>query len=292
MKAAEAEFASAVARIRRRPLAKLVDPGARRFLERWLARRRPPPTMRRARLFFGQTMEVALPEPISEQLFTYGFFDEAVTWLALRSVRPGVTVIDVGAHFGYFTLLFAHLVGPEGKVVAFEPTGSTFDLLRRNAGDSANVTVANLALGSAEGSATIADFGLVHSAWNTLAGESRMPGVLDRAQARQAEVRVATLDRCVARDQLRPDFIKIDAENYELEVVSGALDTLKRLQPKVLMETGSEPAARAGRLLEQLGYEPFVSSGLGSLEHWTGSVEAVNERYKDVLFVPRGAPAS
>ncbi len=47
-------------------------------------------------------------------------------------IKPKMTVVDVGANFGYFTLLAASLVGPEGRVFSFEPNPSTFEILRRN----------------------------------------------------------------------------------------------------------------------------------------------------------------
>lgn len=282
----ENAFAAAVARLRRPAATKLFNPGAARFLARWLARHRGAPSVRRARLFFGASMDVALPEIISEQIFTYGFFDEAVTWLALKSVQPGDTVLDVGAHFGYFTLLFRHLAGTEGRVTAFEPTPSTFQMLRRNAGRRAGLTIENLAVGRQEGTATIADFGPVYSAWNTLAAESRMPGGLAQHQAVKVQVPVVTLDDYVRHHGLRPDIIKIDTENFEFEVVSGASHVLDSFRPRVIMETGSDAALRAGQMLENIGYAAHVSAGIGQLERWDGPLKAANERHKDILFLP------
>jgi hypothetical protein len=94
---------------------KLLDPGVGKFIARWLARGNSQTSPRTTRLFFGADMTVVLPEVISEAIYTYGMFDPTVTWMALRSVRAGDTVFDVGAHFGYFALLFAHLAGPRGR---------------------------------------------------------------------------------------------------------------------------------------------------------------------------------
>ena len=74
-------------------------------------------------------MSVVLPEMISLQLYMYGLFDELVTGMALRAGRQGDVVLDVGAHFGYFTLLFSRLVGESGRIVSLEPTPSTFAVL-------------------------------------------------------------------------------------------------------------------------------------------------------------------
>ena len=129
-------------------------------------------------------MTVVLPEVISEQIYSYGLFDEIVTGVALRAVREGDVVIDVGAHFGYFTLLFAHLVGESGRVVSFEPTPSTFSVLRNNTAALKNVTPLNMAAGRQSGRLTISDFGLTYCAWNTLSGSSRMPKAVASAATR------------------------------------------------------------------------------------------------------------
>ncbi len=140
-------FDRAVHRFHASPLQKLFLVGPKRFMARKWARWSGTRMERVAELFFGGSMTVVLPEVISEQIYSYGFFDEIVTGVALRAVREGDVVIDVGAHFGYFTLLFAHLVGESGRVVSFEPTPSTFSVLRKNTVALKNVTSLNMAAG-------------------------------------------------------------------------------------------------------------------------------------------------
>lgn len=280
-----AQFERAVGRLHATPLEKLFLVGPVRFATRYLARVRREPTTRRAHLFFGQPMTVVLPEVISEQIYSYGFFDEIVTGLALRAVGKGDVVLDVGAHFGYFSLLFSHLVGESGQVVSFEPTPSTFTVLKRNTADLRNVTTLNMAAGRQSGRLAISDFGLTYSAWNTLSGSSRMPGVLTKPKAR-VEVEVVRLDDWCKRELIQPSVIKIDAENFEAEVVGGLAETLLRSRPRVLMETGSEQAIQAGRALLDLGYEVLVSNQPGVLTLQKDGVEEALVRNKDVLFVP------
>ena len=230
-------------------------------------------------------MTVVLPEVISEQIYSYGLFDEIVTGLALHAVREGDVVIDVGAHFGYFTLLFAHLVGESGCVVSIEPTPSTFSVLRDNTTALKNVTPLNMAAGRQSGRLTISDFGLTYCAWNTLSGSSRMPQVLGQPQAR-VDVEVVRLDDLCKRESIQPDVIKIDAENFEEEVIGGLAETLLRWHPRVLMETGSEQTVQAGKALVDLDYYLFTSNQPGVLALQKNSVADVLIRNKDVLFVP------
>lgn len=63
---------------------------------------------------------------------TAGIYDRFTARLLEKLIKPGMGVVDVGAHVGFFTLLAARKVGPSGRVYAFEPDPSTYDLLVEN----------------------------------------------------------------------------------------------------------------------------------------------------------------
>lgn len=279
-------FHRALAVMHRRPAAKLLAPGAHKFLRRAAARRGFMSGPVNVPLFFGGRMTVSLPEVISETLYTYGFFDETVTWMALNSVRPGDTVLDIGAHFGYFSLLFAHLAGDGGRVLSFEPTPSTFGMLSANVRGSRNIEAINCAAADTPGETLITDFGLKYSAWNTLAAQSRMDV---GAAGRQLPVQAVRPDAVCGERGLAPAFIKIDAENFEDRVVAGLSEVIARHRPRVLMETGSGPSLAATKALVASGYTLKVSDGPGSLYGWSGTAEEANSRFKDVLFEPHAS---
>ena len=65
-------------------------------------------------------------------IFRHGFYDQFQTEIVKKIIKKGDIVLDVGAHIGYFTLIFAKLVGKNGKVFAFEPDPTNFDLLTKN----------------------------------------------------------------------------------------------------------------------------------------------------------------
>ncbi len=286
MKNISDQFDDARQVLNRAPLAKLFRPGLHKFGRRLLARRGWGDGPIQIRLFFGERMTVVLPEVISETLHSYGLFDETVTWIVLQSVRPGNVILDIGAHFGYFSLLFAHLTGPSGRVLAFEPTPSTFGVLSENVGQLSLVEALNCAAGDSPGNIAIADFGLKYSAWNTLAETSRLGEAPAGTAARRIPVQVVRPDQICAERKLQPDFIKIDAENFEDKVISGLAGVFAVSRPQVLMETGSEQSLAAARRLCDYGYRLRVSDGPGSLYDWNGTTEEANARYKDVLFVP------
>lgn len=131
-----------------------------------------------------------------------------------RSVRPGATVVDVGANIGWNAVGAARLVGPAGRVVAVEPTPDTLAVLRRNvaAAGLGNLEVAPVAAGRAAGTAEFYVRGGV-SAVNSLYAESRYGRVTEVLR-----VPVVRLDDLV---EGAADVVKIDVEGAELDVLAG-----------------------------------------------------------------------
>src|SRR5512138_2867115 len=93
---------------------------------RAIGRTLSPPTAQ----VHGQTMY--LDPGDSMGLAIQGTYEPEETEAVLRSVKSGMVVVDIGANIGYYTLLFARLVGPQGRVIAFEPDPATFALLKKN----------------------------------------------------------------------------------------------------------------------------------------------------------------
>lgn len=282
----QTQFERALRRFHHPKLFKLISPGAHKFLRRRCARNGFFDGKVNAPLFFGEDMQVVLPEVVSEVIYTYGLFDEDVTHMVLRTVQPGDVVLDIGAHFGYFTRLLSHLVGHAGRVLAFEPTPSTFEVLGRNTLGRNNIEIFNLAAGATDAHQEIMDFGLKYCAWNTLAPQARMPHLTQDGTAKRIQVGVVALDTFLAARHVQPDFIKIDAENFEADVVQGLAETLRLKPAKVLMETGSDGSLRAGKFLLELGLKPHVTNPGGELVIWPGALAQANMRYKDILFLP------
>jgi len=72
------------------------------------------------------------PTPSSIQEYILQPFEPYTTELFLRALKPGAVVLDIGAQFGYYSLLAAKIVGPTGRVFAFEPVPSNFEILKKN----------------------------------------------------------------------------------------------------------------------------------------------------------------
>jgi FkbM family methyltransferase len=168
--------------------------------------------------------------------------------LLKRFVRPGATVIDVGANIGYNTVHAAHLAGATGRVVAVEPAPDNLEVLRHNlaAAQLANVIVAPVAAGRAAGIRELFVRGSI-SAVNSFFPESCY------AQVTQVlRVPVVRLDDLVDG---AADVVKIDVEGAELDVLEGMPRLLGSSRPALIVEWHP--------LLQQLGgYEP------DALPHW------------------------
>lgn len=164
-------------------------------------------------------------------------------------IEPGQTIYDVGANIGFFTLLCSRLVGPEGRVYAFEPIPENLATLRHNVvlNGLSNVTIVEQALSSSTGTAEM--FVSPWSAFHSLNVEGASKQANHGPEAGQIEVQTVTLDEFVEREGVRaPDLLKIDVEGAELIVLEGGRATLRTVQPLLLCELHDTHAA----------YERFV----------------------------------
>jgi FkbM family methyltransferase len=158
-----------------------------------------------------------------------------------RIIRPGMTVLDVGANLGLYTALFARLVGKAGAVIAFEPDPALFALLRRNAtlNGCTNITAHNLALGSRSDRAMLRKM-IFNSGDNTLGSDG------NRCFRREVPIDVVALDEFLPA--LHVDVVKIDVQGWEFEVLLG-MDRILAACPHagIYFELWPDGLRRAGR---------------------------------------------
>ena len=132
-----------------------------------------------------------------------GSYERANAWLIHSLCRPGMTVFDVGANVGYYTLLFAKAVGPSGRVFAFEPGPGNFAFLRRH-----------IELNQ------IGNVSLVEAAASHQTGETRFECAQSMghiSKAGKTTVRTVRLDEFPTTD-----LIKMDIEGGEIDAIPGA----------------------------------------------------------------------
>lgn len=216
------------------------------------------------------------------------FLDKELFLLA-DFVPPGGVFVDVGAAGGAQTLLASRLVGPTGHVVAIEARPGSARVLRgwRNLLRRDNVTVLATALGSAPGSFELR-VPLIPTRTHTADDRRDDSTLLSRLPARTRAVGVTTLDLVVASQGLeRVDFVKVDVEGGEMEVLRGAVATIDQHRPVLLLEVFEpflQPETSAPELFAWLtvrGYRAHVFSDDG-LE----PVETTVPGEYNYLFVP------
>jgi len=217
-----------------------------------------------ATTFWGDPMRVLVPDGAS--IFLWGLIDGEelnLTRFFCENLAPGDVVIDIGAHFGFFTLLAAALVGRTGHVHAFEPTPRTASILKANVAGKENVTVNQMAAWKESGALELLDFGPRASVFNTVLRQSRgSPPSQDVARVgTRTKVEATSLDDYCRRLERKPSMIKLDAEGAEYEILLGSQSVLKS-KPVLAVEVwGSGPHQKtAGDLIDLLrpyGYKPY-----------------------------------
>lgn len=171
-------------------------------------------------------------DAVSRRIHLYDDFEKEEQSFLSRFLRTGMTVLDIGAHHGFYTLLASKKVGPQGFVIAFEPSPRELRRLRWNLtlNRSRNVRLEPLALGSNEGMAEL----FVCLGQGTACNSLRPPAVSEPIQP--FLVPVTTLDSYLEKHLIHlVDFIKIDVEGAELEVLKGASGLLRSSSRPIIM---------------------------------------------------------
>ncbi len=160
----------------------------------------------------------------SRSNFFWGTYEPEQTQAFQKIIRQGDVVFDVGAHYGYYTLLASALAGEKGRVFAFEPSPGNIPRLRRHleVNHCDNVEVLALALSDHEGM----------SRFDNRAGS----GTGHLSPNGQVEVQVTSLDAVSARLPA-PNVIKIDCEGAEVEVLRGGEKTIRGAKPAIFLST-------------------------------------------------------
>jgi FkbM family methyltransferase len=191
-----------------------------------------------------------LRDVIAREVFFTGVYGPQETALLRALLRPGATLVDVGANWGWFTLLGASLVGREGRVVALEPDPRLFRLLRGNlaANGASHVAALPLAAAAEEGTLTLAGHDPGAGNW----GLSSV--VAAHAGGHRFEVRGRPIDTVL--DELgigTVELLKMDIEGAEEQALRGMGEGLARGRyRRVLVELHPTLHPRGAELLDDV----------------------------------------
>lgn len=260
--------ASWVARLGRHPLRYVVAQLHGRVMHPLTGR----PLEVRGSTFWGEPFQLALPA--ARDIFILGGKSHQselrLTRYCVNRLRPDSVVFDVGAHFGFYSLLFARLA-PAGVVVSFEPSPRSYRYLVANVAHRPNVRTFNRLLAGGDGAVTFFEYPLRYSEYNTI-DDAQFDGSRWRRRARPevSTVRALALDDVCSMLGVVPDFVKIDVEGAEAAVIAGSVRTLAAHDVEVAVEVVA-PRRRPGdhlgaaRALADLGYVSHAITPAGTL---------------------------
>lgn len=231
-----------------------------RYLQARLGHRTYPT---QAVLTDGQVMQVVLPDAVSSHLTIYGDFEPEVSQVLARMLKPDMSVYNVGSHIGLRLVQASKLIGPNGKVLGFEPTPRTFEVLSENVKHrSAPIDIYPMALGNYHGRANLSDYGWCFSGSNTCADKPRITTPFWRRQLPPHNdicVTMTTMDNICTHNP-HPDLVVIDTEGNDLEVIRGGINTILANHPGIIFEAGdigNTDTRRTIAYLNRFGYEIF-----------------------------------
>ncbi len=237
----------------------------------------------------GFRMALDLGEMAQREIYYFGTYERKESALVRRLLRPGDAVWDVGANVGYYTLLAAACVGPEGRVVAFEPFSAAAKRLEANVRLNGfdHVRCVQAAVADTEGSATLFHDG------------AQPDGVasLFRTGRDLLEITCATvsLDRFQAESGERsPRLVKVDVEGAEMAVLTGAAGLLSGADAPMLLVEMEEShvtwrgATRADvqEMLSQRGYVALELQG----RRWLRCGDVSRARHRNLFWMQPGNP--
>ena len=198
--------------------------------------------------FDGGLIHVDTSSSIEYHLLFRGCHESAITDLIQKVVKPGYICLDVGANVGAHTLVLAKAVGPEGRVIAFEPHPGICARLRENVtlNNYANVAIVEAALSDKDGVSPFFGFGdgAFHRGISSL-----LP---DEEATKRMEVRTASFSSVAKEERIDScDFIKIDVEGFEAVVLKELDGLIERCRPYVIFEYRKRHWEKFGGLLDE-----------------------------------------
>ena len=176
--------------------------------------------------------------------FVQGRYETDTVEILKQYIKPGQTVYDVGAHIGYLTIVMSELVGPEGKVVAFEPRPLNLIYLKKHLQKN-NINNVRIIEAGVSDTAGAGKFDADHG---TGTGRVSTDGSLD--------IELVTLDDLIASKQVPPpSLIKMDIEGGEMEALPGAKILLTEYKPIIVLSThGDKVHDVCKKFLANIGY--------------------------------------
>lgn len=210
------------------------------------------------------SIDLELSEHMQRRIFWMGFYSEDIAYLLKSILKPGMTVLDIGANIGEVTLLAGKYVGPTGKVFAFEPIDSIANQLRHNveANHFTNVHIEQYALGDQVDCSKSIYYSCGQKTSDVHKGLGSIYGQEGDTPLQQTHM--LTLDSWIEKNKIIEsiDLIKIDIEGAEYACLQGAKACIEKFRPQIIIEIQNYSSAQAGHkstdILDYLSHFNYV----------------------------------
>jgi len=227
------------------------------------------------RLFSGRKIKISLPASTDIYL-TGGKSHPSEIKLAkmlILNLKQGDAFWDIGAHYGYFSMIAIDLVGRDGQVLSVEASPLTFKRLAENCSGTKNNIVLHGAVSNEIGKVSFYELPNLYSEYNsTDITQFEKEKWFQKIKPHQVIVDAVSLDELYLNypEIKKPAIIKIDVEGGELGVIEGGQRLFKQESPVIVMEylepnRNNEPHRKALSSLTEIGYLPYVMQKDGSL---------------------------
>ena len=193
------------------------------------------------------------------------------------SLREGQVVVDVGANFGYYSLIASYMMGQSGQVYAFEPSPKTLEILRLNTERRDNVFIVDKAVLDASG-----EIRFFHTDDYVNSGSVANPPFKEVNEVAEISVQAISLDEYFPND-FEINFLKIDIQGDDLKALEGARQIIQRSPSiKILVEWAPTwmknariQAEELPNLLKRLGFDKLTV-----LDDFLGETYSVGKFWK------------
>jgi FkbM family methyltransferase len=175
-----------------------------------------------------------LDQGIGRTLILFGRREEDHRIILQRVLKPGMTVLDIGANIGYYAMMERGLVGDTGRIIAVEPASGNIAMLKRNVALNGyrNIDFFHMAISDSIGTSEllISPFSNLHS-FHARTDANRQTGEIEKVETRTVPSMMAEFGKI--------DLIRMDVEGHEVEVFNGMLDAVENgeMSPMVVFET-------------------------------------------------------
>lgn len=237
----------------------------------------------------GYLLEIdpSVDKGVELSLFETGTYEKGVLEVIRRYFDPKTTFVDVGANIGHISL-FVSKNFPSANILAFEPHPETFKILKRNCelNEVDNINYFENGLGAESTEATI------YNNWEVNRGGASITVNTDGDKGHSIDIKA--LDDVVAAERI--GIIKIDVEGFEMEVLKGSQEIIKRDKPVLIIEVSDERSAGCTPLeIYQMivdfgGYEVYKLKGTKERVSKLIKISSIDElpAHDNIICLPKG----